>query len=205
MTSELFVQSFAAFIPENETDVPPLSYLPSLFKRRLSQITKMTIQAVHDVLDATPGLDKAHTKMVFASYRGELSYAFKVNNQYAEDYTIMPATFSLSVHNAAIAEATIAFRLTGGYTTVYPEQEDFYAALQAAAAPVLSGDEKQVLFVYADEHIPEPYKNVAISGATSEGKAPFAFAAVLSATSGKALSISDFTQKGSRDFMAAYR
>lgn len=204
MISALFVHNIAPYIPENETDVPQLSYLPSLFKRRLSQVTKMTIQAVHDLLEAEPELDKAHTKMVFGSYRGELSYAFKVNHQYAEDGTVMPATFSLSVHNAAIAEATIAFGLTGGYATVYPDQDDFYSILQAAAAPVLSGDEEQVIFAFGDERIPDAYKDVAIAGKPAAGRKPFAFAALLSRTDGKALDIEAFKGKSAEDFMHAF-
>ena len=218
MTSEIFVEALAAYVPENEGDVPPLAYLPSLFKRRLSQMTKMTIEAVHDLLEAVPETDKAHTKMVFGSYRGELSYAFKVNNQYAEDYTVMPATFTLSVHNAAIAEATIAFGLTGGYATVFPAEGDFHSALQAAAAPVLSGDEKQVIFAFGDEHIPAPYREVPLAGSSSQDKPAFAFAALLRSKDGaptgastadrqqaKALDIQAFKGKSAMDFMQAYR
>lgn len=153
---------------------PKLEWTEPIFRRRLSQLTKMTVQVVHDLFsDGT--LDK-NTKLVFLSFRGELEREFKVNKTLIQEESILPAAFSLSVFNAAIAQATIALGLKGGYTCVFPSGADFASGVLSAAAPVLAqgGDAKTVL-VYADENVPDYYKNF-LQGPNE----PLAFAALLS-------------------------
>ena len=165
----------------------------------------MTIQVVHDVLEQNPTFDKAHTKILFASFRGELGQEYKVNHQFATEHIVMPAAFTLSVYNAAIAQATIAFGLTGGDAAVYPQEGDFYSALAAAAAPLLCGDEAQLLFVFADECITAPYKSVHLYGSSSADKKPFAFAALLSAEHGEhAIHILQYKEKSVEEFIHTF-
>ena len=154
---------------EKSSSAPKLEYTDPLFRRRLSQISKMTVQVVHALLEKCP-FDK-DTKIVFVSFRGEIAREFSINKGIINEKMILPAGFSLSVFNTPIALATIAFGLTGGYSAVYPSKGDFSAALKTAAAPVLCGEEKKIVFVYADELIPECY------GVEST---PLAFAAVVS-------------------------
>lgn len=156
-----------------EKTAPAISFTDALFRRRLSQISKMTIQVVHDLFEKNPSLSK-ETKIVFVSFRGELDREFKINKSLIEDKMILPAGFSLSVFNAPIALATIALKLTGGYDTIFPVNENFSFAFKMAATSVLSGDEKEIIFVYADELIPEVYSECA------KIEEPFAFASVLS-------------------------
>ena len=153
---------------------PKLEWTEAIFRRRLSQLTKMTVQVVHDIFfDGT--LDK-NTKLVFVSFRGELEREFKVNKTLIQEESILPAAFSLSVFNAAVAQATIALGLKGGYTCVFPSGADFASGVLSAAAPVLAqgGDAKTVL-VYADENVPDYYKEF-LKGSNE----PLAFAALLS-------------------------
>lgn len=153
---------------------PKLEWTEAIFRRRLSQLTKMTVQVVHDIFfDGT--LDK-NTKLVFVSFRGELEREFKVNKTLIQEESILPAAFSLSVFNAAIAQATIALGLKGGYTCVFPSNANFASGVLSAAAPVLAqgGDAKTVL-VYADENVPDYYKEF-LKGPNE----PLAFAALLS-------------------------
>ncbi len=153
---------------------PKLEWTEAIFRRRLSQLTKMTVQVVHDIFfDGT--LDK-NTKLVFVSFRGELEREFKVNKTLIQEESILPAAFSLSVFNAAIAQATIALGLKGGYTCVFPSGADFASGVLSATAPVLAqgGDTKTVL-VYADENVPDYYKEF-LKGQNE----PLAFAALLS-------------------------
>ncbi|MBQ7618918.1 MAG: beta-ketoacyl synthase chain length factor, partial [Treponema sp.] len=100
----------------------------------------------------------------------------KVNKTLIQEELILPAAFSLSVFNAAIAQATIALGLKGGYTCVFPSGADFASGVLSAAAPVLAqgGDAKTVL-VYADENVPDYYKEF-LKGPNE----PLAFAALLS-------------------------
>ncbi|MCR5613022.1 beta-ketoacyl synthase chain length factor [Treponema sp.] len=165
-----------------EKSSPSLSYTDALFRRRLSQLSKMTVEVVHNLIEKIKtGADKAaadditKTKIVFTSFRGEIEREFKINQSIIEDEMILPAGFSLSVFNAPVALATMACNLKSGYNTVFPTGEDFASALLCAASPILAGKQKQVIFVYADELIPEVYSDFA-----PKDKPPLAFAVVLS-------------------------
>jgi hypothetical protein len=141
----------------------------ALFKRRLSQISKMTIQVLHDIMPiggATP--------IVFVSFRGEIQQQFKINRMLALEGDISPAAFSQSVFNTPPALAAIALGLCAGYSAVYPGNGRFADGLLAAAAPLLAGAAKEIALVYADELCPPEY------GCTRPDP-PLAFAALLSA------------------------
>ena len=157
---------------------PKLEFTDALFRRRLSQLTKMTIQVLHDVL--AHRADCTGCKVAFVSLRGEIARELSVNQMLFEDKAILPAAFSLSVFNASPAAATIALGLHGGYTAIFPSQGSFRAALLAACAPVCSHDEEKLLFVYADEKIPDCYASLAPRDAL-----PLSFATVLSAQGGE--------------------
>jgi len=137
---------------------PAITFTDSMFRRRLSQISKMTVQVVHDLLPVGE-----NTKMLFVSFRGELSRQYQINKMLIEEKALMPAAFSLSVFNAPAALASIAFGLKGGYSTLYPGNNSFATGLMAAKAVLpseatpLSGTMGELIFVYADEEVPPEY------------------------------------------------
>ncbi len=199
----IYVTKFAFYkpSPDNPGEMPKLEYVDSLFRRRLSQLTRMTIEVVHDLVSSEP--ENAKLKLVFGSFRGEIARQVKINKGLVEDADVMPAPFSLSVFNTPPAAATIALGMKAGYTAVYPGNGNFLSALMAASSSVMCGSEKSVIFVWADEKIPEEYRDCV--GYNEEP--PFAFACVLSSektdsaieidieetvTSKKALSPADF-------------
>lgn len=177
----MFIRDLRLWEPpaEDLSAAPKLEWTEPIFRRRLSQLTKMTVQVVRDVFCGKAegegaAVDKS-AKLVFLSFRGELEREFKVNKTLIEDDSILPAAFSLSVFNAAIAQATIALGLKGGYSCVFPSQGSFADGLLSAAAPVLAGDANEIVLVYADENVPDYYKEF-LKGPNE----PLAFAAVLS-------------------------
>jgi len=135
------------------TQVPELSFTDSMFRRRLSQISKMTVQVVHGILPV-----QEDTKMFFVSFRGELSRQYQINKMLIEDKSLMPAVFSLSVFNAPAALASMAHGLKGGYTALYPGNNSFASGLAAAQAALVSGKQEELIFVYADEQPPPEYE-----------------------------------------------
>lgn len=152
-----------------EKKSPPLTYTEPLFRRRLSQLSKMTIEVVHSLVEKLK--PDADTKFVFVSFRGEIERELKLNKSIIEDQMILPASFSLSVFNTPIALATIACNIKSGYNTIFPSNENFKNALLCSAAPVLAGMQKKIIFVYADEIIPPEYEKIAPSD-----RPPVAFA-----------------------------
>jgi hypothetical protein len=132
-----------------ETKAPGIAYTDSAFRRRLSQISKMSIQVIHDLLPLGE-----NTKILFFSFRGELSREYQLFRMLKEEGTVSPAAFSLSGFNTPVALASIAFGLKGGYSALYPVNNSFSACVKAAASMLFSGVTEELVLVYADEHIP---------------------------------------------------
>ncbi|GHV28191.1 hypothetical protein AGMMS4952_11280 [Spirochaetia bacterium] len=151
-----------------------MSLPPPLFRRRLSQLSRMTIQVIHDLLPI-----KEDTKIVFVSFRGEITQQFKINRMLIEDGDVSPAAFSLSVFNTPPALATIALDLRAGYSAIYPAEDRFDSGFLAAVAPILCGDAEETVLVYADELVPEEYGSL-----RPLCNKPIAFAVLLSRTPG---------------------
>ena len=159
---------------ERTTAAPKLEFTDALFRRRLGQLCKMTVQVVHDALKTTGCGD---IPLVFVSTRGEVTREFTVNRTLIEDSMVLPAAFSLSVFNAPIALATISCHLTSGYSVIFPSKGNVAEAFAAAAAPLVCGEAERLLFVYGDELVPEAYGALRPADNT-----PLAFAAVVSRT-----------------------
>lgn len=145
----------SSVVIEQTAEAPKLEYTSPLFRRRLSQITKMTVEVVHSIFEKA-ALNK-ETTLVFLSLRGEITRSFTVAKGIVEENSVLPASFSLSVFNTPISSATLAFGLKGGYSVLYPSKNNFAEAFKAAVAPVLAGKEKEIVLVYADELVPENY------------------------------------------------
>ena len=165
---------------ECSSQSPKLEFTTPLFRRRLSQLSKMTVQVVHDALEV---FNCGDIPILFTSVYGEINREFTINRSLLQEECVMPAAFSLSVFNAPVALATLALSLKAGYQVVFPSRGDFSSSLMAAAAPVLSGKEKQILFVYADELFPEEYNSIKSAGQKEVAipNVPLAFALVLRA------------------------
>ena len=192
--NEIYISRFSAWAPGIEntkeweewaqgrremscsSESPEIKFTDSMFRRRISQISKMTIQVVHDLLPI-----QEETKMLFLSFRGELSKQFKVNEMQIKDGSFLPAAFSFSVFNAPAALASMALDLKGGYTAIYPTNNSIKAGLITAAAMLNteSADYKpladELVLIYADENVPEEY-----SCLVPEPLPPFAFSLLLS-------------------------
>ena len=154
---------------------PDISFTDSMFRRRLSQISKMTVQVIHDLMPLAED-----TKIVFISFRGELSRQFQINKMLIEENALSPAAFSLSVFNAPAALATMALGLKGGYSALYPGKNSFAAGVKAAQAALLCGAQEELCLVYADEEVQSEY-----AGLCRETQPPAAFSLLLSRTPGK--------------------
>jgi hypothetical protein len=160
------------------SDGPEIAFTDSLFRRQLSQLSKMTVQVVHDLLPLNENI-----KMVFLSFRGEIARQYKINKMQIEEGALTPRAFSLSVFNAPPALAGIALGLKGGYSALYPAGNSFAVGLKAAQAALYSKADSsatdEIVFVYADEEAPPEY-----AGLITERPLPFAFALLLGRKSG---------------------
>ena len=175
---------------EQTKESPKLEYTDPLFRRRLSQVTKMTVHVIHSLLEKSR-ISK-ETKLVFISLRGEIEREFTINKGIIEDGMILPAGFSLSVFNTPVSSATLAFGLKGGYSVLYPSKNNFSEAFKAAVAPVLAGTEKEIIMAYADELVPEVYGDKRPSE-----NLPLAFAYIISSEKkDNCITLEDFSNVG---------
>jgi hypothetical protein len=131
---------------------PAVPFLDAGLRRRLSQISKMTLKVLHGLLPLREG-----ARLAFVSLRGEIQQQFSMNRKLALEGEVSPAAFSHSVFNNPVAMAALAFSLDAGYTAMYPSLANFGAAFVAAAASLCSGEQDEIAFIYADEHCPPPY------------------------------------------------
>ena len=207
----LFVSRHGVWAPEMETakdwrewgrgtkkiplsrQSPDLDFLtaPALkpLKRRLSQLSKMTLRVVRDALPIDP-----RTKLGFLSFRGEISRQYDINRMVITEEDLSPAAFSLSVFNTPPAAASIAFGLMAGYSALYPAQDRFADGFLTACAGVLAGGDEEVLVVYGDECCPGEYAGLCEAE-------PLAFAALINAGgNGRELSPADWSSP--RRFLA---
>jgi hypothetical protein len=143
----------------------------ALFKRRLSSISRMAIQVLHEIMPIGE-----NTKTVFVSFRGEITQQFKINKMLIEEGDISPSAFSQSVFNTPPAAAAIALNLRAGYSAVYPGNNCFNSGFLSATAPLLCASAGETALVYADELCPPEY-----GGLCPQPNTPLAFAALLSA------------------------
>lgn len=162
---------------DNPGATPPLAHVDAMFKRRLSQLTRMTIHAGHQAMAGQPPM-----KITFSSVYGEIRQQYKITERLLDDGEVSPAHFSLSVFNTPVAALSITEKNVEGYTACYPGPDAFAAGFTDAAAGILSGLEDRRLFICADEHMPDTY--LPISGPPY---VPHALAIVLSRTGGEVM------------------
>ena len=149
----LYVKKFSAWT--DAENPPKIAFVPMLFRRRLSAATKMVVNTVHEV---SAGLPPVH--ITFASEFGEIQRQYKISEGILATGEVSPAQFSLSVFNAPVSAASITEKNMVGYSAVFAGKKSFENGLKEAAAPLLSGREKERIFVFADERLPETYASI---------------------------------------------
>ena len=152
----IYIKKFKVFVPSEEAPQPGVKFVPMLTRRRLSLLSKMVV-FVNDAVSK----DLPPCKVTFASQYGEISQQLKISDTLLQTGNVSPAHFSLSVFNASIANATILEKNTAGYSAVFSGKDAFRYGLADCVAALESGSERERIFIFADEKIPETYAPVA--------------------------------------------
>ena len=152
----IYIEKFQAFVPSEEQPSPNVAFVPMLTRRRLSLLSKMVV-FVSDAVSK----DLPPCKVTCASQYGGISQQLKISDNLLQTGNVSPAHFSLSVFNASIANATILEKNTAGYSAVFSGKDAFRTGLMDCAAALEAGSEKERIFIFADEKIPETYAPVA--------------------------------------------
>jgi hypothetical protein len=139
---------------EDSDSTPELSFLPSLFKRRLGPLDRMVLQAGHEALGG-----RAAAATVLATKYGEIGQQYKISDALARSGEVSPAAFSLSVFNAPASLLSISEHGRGGATTVHAGEASFSAGLICGLG-LLAAASAPLLLVAADELVPEAYSSI---------------------------------------------
>ncbi len=150
MNDMLYIDKYA-FWTESETEkIPDVSFVPPMLRRRMTNIEKIAISLAHSVAPSTPDY-----KIVFASRFGEWQQTINLIKQFYSDKEMSPAGFSNSVHNATMGHFSLLTHNTQSYTSIAAGEK----TLEMGLLDALTTD-KPVLFVYAEEAVPEEYKHM---------------------------------------------
>lgn len=150
------------------------THLPMMTARRLASGSRLAVEGALAVLERCQA-----DALVFASRHGELERNFKILSALAEQQTVSPTDFAMSVHNAAVGNTTIAAKAPLVSSSVSAGRDTFAQALVEAAAFHHAGY-KRVLVVDFDGAIPDFYQPWL---ANKQDTFPFAVALLLEAGS----------------------
>lgn len=165
-----------------EEGSPPLDFLPALFRRRLSRLSRMALKVAHDC-----GGDDPNLATVFCSRHGELTRTKALLLDQARGEPLSPTAFSMSVHNTASGLYSIASGNTAPSNAVAAMADSLPVALMDAAAVLASGRATRIMVVVAEEPIGAPYQNFV-------AQREFAFAAAFLLVTGVAANDGDITR-----------
>jgi len=142
-------------IERGEADIvwPKLAYVPAMQRRRLSPFAKMALlvanQSVTAIDDPLP--------IVFSSRHGDLPKTSTLLADLAEKNALSPTTFGLSVHNAIPSLFSILTNNKQAINAISAGQDSFMMGLVDVYSRLKSGLAAEILFIYADQKLPDTY------------------------------------------------
>lgn len=139
----------------SETSAPALPFVPVLFKRRLSTLSRMIIHTIHHVSQDFPPI-----KITLSSIYGEITRQWKIARKIIESGDVSPAHFSLSVFNTPVALSSILEKNTAGYSAIFSGENAFETGLKDCIAALQASKETERIYAYGDETLPDEYQKL---------------------------------------------
>lgn len=147
------------------------SAIPSMMRRRMSNLSKLAVQTSIELLN-----EHDVDYLVFASRHGELHRSAALIEDILKGEEASPMAFSQSVHNTAAGLATIATKKAIPLTSIAAGGDTFQSAILDAWLYLDSHPNHKVLVIDFDEPLPESYQEF-----ESQDYRSFALGLVLSA------------------------
>lgn len=140
---------------QDSQEAPALEHLPSNFKRRLSQLSRMILHVGHKLQARGESIP-----LVFVSRWGEINRQAAISLALLETGEVSPAAFSLSVFNTPVSLLTIAAQNHALATAHYAGDEALVNGLEEALALCHRSEGGEVVLLFADESLPEVYRSL---------------------------------------------
>ncbi len=139
--------------PESSlNDVPPLSEMPAMMRRRLNRVGRL---ACHVAYTCDQG--RTTNPIVFASRYGDTDKALSLLADLVKGEPMSPTGFGLSVHNAIAAQYGISRGHLGNAIAIAGAQATVAAAMVEASALLRDGAD-DVLVVFYETPLPIGYQ-----------------------------------------------
>lgn len=138
---------------ETQVNWPKLAFVPAMQRRRLSPFAKMALKVANESIDGI----ESDLPIVFSSRHGDLPKTSTLLADLADKNAISPTAFGLSVHNAIPSLFSILTNNKQAINAISAGQDSFMMALVDTYARLKSGLADEVLFIHADQKLPETY------------------------------------------------
>ena len=145
-----FINRFRLIGPEDQ--VPDVSFIPSMQRRKLSRLTRLALGVAEEV--APMGRE---FPLVYASRFGEWGQSLEQQLRYFREKEMSPAGFSSSVHNTAPGQHSILKKNHKTYTAIAAANQTFDAGMAESTAMLLK--EEEAVYLCAGEEKPEVYQS----------------------------------------------
>ncbi|MEO8002414.1 MAG: beta-ketoacyl synthase chain length factor [Arenimonas sp.] len=134
-------------------DIPALSEMPAMQRRRLERVGRIALQVAYWCQTA----ETADIPLVFASRHGDIQRTYEMLEVLARKEALSPTNFGLSIHNAIVAQYSIARQLKQNYLAVAAGKSTAEAAVIEAIGLLHDGAEEVMVVMY-DGLLPGSYQ-----------------------------------------------
>ncbi|WP_448564101.1 beta-ketoacyl synthase chain length factor [Thalassotalea ganghwensis] len=136
----------------DKAQIPKLDWVPAMQRRRLSMFTQMALHCAYQASDGQKGLP-----VVFASRHGDLHKTAGLLDSLANNDSLSPTAFSMSVHNASAGLLSILTGNQSASNTISAGKDTFVSGLIDAYIRLDDSSNDKILFVHCDQALPEEY------------------------------------------------
>lgn len=140
-------------LPPDDGSAPDVQFVNPMLRRRLGRLSRMALHVANKA-----GGEHRSVATVFASQHGELNRTVDLLHTLGNAELPSPASFSLSVHNAAAGIFSIARSDCSPATAIAAGNETLLWAIQDGASRLAADPSTPILVVYAEEPLPKEYQ-----------------------------------------------
>ena len=133
----------------------PLKHINKRMARRLSPLTKMTIEMAWSQHEHAQPINY----MVFSSRHGEIQTSTELIDLIWKDELLSPMKFSQSVHNTSAGQFSIFKKEKAPSTSIAAGENSFLTGLWVAGNYQKLNPTQSILYVFSDRNLPERYLN----------------------------------------------
>jgi len=135
--------------------VPEVKFIDAMTRRRLGRLARLSLQVAHEAtLDLPPTLP---LRLVYASRHGDLRQTVNLLSALAQNEPLSPTAFGMSVHNAIAGMWSIQRQDRSAASAISAGAQTLHAGLLEAVMQWREHPDQAVLYLYADDAVPQPY------------------------------------------------